>query len=240
VAQPGKSACSGNRRSPVRIRPPRPGRPAGLRVHLGGARPGGRAHQSIGAGAISRAPARSSPCPGGPGTVLRTRMTRFNSSQGGLLCLCSGGSRRKPPKLDDPGSTPGRGTMQRGTVPGEAHTLPFEGSTPSSATATTRGEGRLPYGRPRGFDSPRRDCPLGVAQLGRAPAPGAGDWGFESLHPDHSRGTSELVNAPVPQTVVAGFDPLVPHHAGVAQWQEATALEAVQCGFDSLRRHDSG
>lgn len=66
------------------------------------------------------------------------------------------------------------------------------------------------------------------------------------------RGTSELENAAVSQTVLAGFDPLVPYHpepklgshAGVAQWQEAAALEAVQCGFDSLHRYqfrnDSG
>ncbi len=116
--------------------------------------------------------------------------------------------------------------MQRGTVPGEAHTLAFAGSTPASATATPRGEGRLSYGRPRGFDSLRRD-PLGVAQPGRAPAPGAGDWGFESLHPDHEeRGTSELANAPVPQTGLAGFDPLVPHHArfGVGRYGDLISL----------------
>ncbi len=148
VAQPGKSACSGNRRSPVRIRPPRPGRPAGLRAHLGGARPGGRAHQSIGAGAISRARARSSPCPGGPGTVLRTRLSRFNSSQGGLIAsVLAAPDARSLRSLTTRARLPAEApcTMCReGQSRGEAHTLAFAGSTPASASATTRGEGRLP------------------------------------------------------------------------------------------------
>jgi hypothetical protein len=110
-----KSACLGDRRSPVRIRPPRPS-PTHVRSSSSpsarwprqldpqsrnagstpagdtgptrwpallprGARPGGRAHQRFPAGALS--PRRPSPCPGGPGTVLRTRSTRFDSSQGG-------------------------------------------------------------------------------------------------------------------------------------------------------------
>ena len=50
-----------------------------------------------------------------------------------------------------------------------------------------------------------------MAQLGRAPARGAGDWGFESPHSDRA-GRASLVNAPVSQTGPAGFDPLVPYY----------------------------
>ncbi len=176
VAQPGKSACLGDRRLPVRIRPPRPTSHPLSRLRAGeglsspsaswprqpdsqsgdagsnpagdtgptrrparlprGARPGGRAHQ--------RRPARPSRAPAllslswRPGTVLRTRSPRFDSSQGGhalALAAPDAGLRSLSTRVRLPARAP-----QGGTVPGEAHNLAAAGSIPAPASATTHGE----------------------------------------------------------------------------------------------------
>ena len=48
-------------------------------------------------------------------------------------------------------------------------------------------------------------------------------------------GESILEDGSVLQADDDGFDPRSPYHARVAQRQEAIALEAIQCGFNSLR-----
>lgn len=171
----------------------------------------------------------NSPCPGGPGTRLRSWLARFNSSQGGPApirercrtnpaalpgsCPCSGGTRREPPKLVDPGFDSRQGLRGDSWPSGSSHKAGREGSTPSAAIFHNH------------------SSPLGVAQSGRAPASGAGDWGFESLHPDRGEsdgstpfheethlGVAQPGRAPARGAGDRGFESPHPDHAGRASW----------------------
>ena len=101
-------------------------------------------------------------------------------------------------------------------------------------------------------------CFLGVAQPGRAPALGAGDWGFESLHPDRDECSDiwvwlNLVRAPVRGTGDWGFESLHPDREydrksrwfrlvlsrGVSELVNAPVSHTEPAGFDSLAPHFS-
>lgn len=129
-----------------------------------------------------------------PGIGLRTRLARFDSSQRGqstsaafsraASCPCSRGTRHKPPKLVAQVRFLA-GAPQGGTVPTGVHTPGSAGSIPAPAIRGASGRAaaliRLSV---EVRILPSRSRFLGVAQSGRAPVPGTGDWRFESSHPD--------------------------------------------------------
>jgi hypothetical protein len=129
-----------------------------------------------------------------PGIGLRTRLARFDSSQRGQSisaafsraapCPCSRGTRHKCPKLVAQVRFLA-GAPQGGTVPSGVHTPGSAGSIPAPAI---RGASRRAAALIRLSVEvrilPSRSRFLGVAQSGRAPVPGTGDWRFESSHPD--------------------------------------------------------
>ena len=80
---------------------------------LGGARPGGRAHQHAPGGRVLTRACPLSPCPDGTGTSFRSWLTRFDSSQGDRQFAPVLAARRELARLVAPGSTPGRGSAGR-------------------------------------------------------------------------------------------------------------------------------
>ena len=163
-------------------------------------------------------------------------------------CPCRG-TRHKPPKLVAQVRFLA-GAPQEGTGSTEAHTLDSAGSIPApairgdprraAALIRLSARVRFPPSRPRsphvrvGFS-----IHLGVAQSGRAPVPGTGDWRFESSHPDRSSSTNSSGCGSIWSERLFGSRRLEvrilsPRPRGTSELVNASVHKPESAGFDPL------